>query len=449
MSIDVAQRHPAYSLSPSRLGRIFQAKSEQDASAMTLLDRIIDYVFRGNAKRDSIRNVYAIVAAQRDAPIADAEPARISAFLLLRGMALPRYRDMFELNLTEHPNGTCDYALIIDGQTLHAGRDIHDQQEIARLRQAGQRMKVDDHLLSLQQHEDYAMSLIPSGEPLSIKQGTSRDCSALAVMIGALSSPIVQESILNSAEVTERGALRLTFNANIHSPMGRQRLLRGEPRETLEKVLADRPEMRNLKKKGYALALENGRLLVDISPSRLRRIINHPRSASTNSLMVKILEHLAGNLMQNGQSPLRSNRDSIDAHNQRSDDYDPLIGNLLGYGTAFMYGPTNTEGLSMILEQAAARECCLEDGSPRLLIVACAYGQPDRFGHIRSRHAFVLDSVGYDMTGKAVSMTLVNPWKSLGEKVVLTLDEAMKRNVAFAEYARRGTPLDPRIPMLP
>ena len=24
-------------------------------------------------------------------------------------------------------------------------------------------------------------------------------------------------------------------------------------------------------------------------------------------------------------------------------------------------------------------------------------------------HAFVLDSVGYDMTGKAVSMTLVNP----------------------------------------
>ena len=72
MSIDVAQRHPAYSLSPSRLGRIFQAKSEQDASAMNLLDRIIDYVFRSNAKRDSIRKVYAIVAAQRDAPIADA-----------------------------------------------------------------------------------------------------------------------------------------------------------------------------------------------------------------------------------------------------------------------------------------------------------------------------------------------------------------------------------------
>lgn len=64
-------------------------------------------------------------------------------------------------------------------------------------------------------------------------------------------------------------------------------------------------------------------------------------------------------------------------------------------------------------------------------------------------HAFVLDSVGYDMTGKAVSMTLVNPWDNLGERFVLTLDEAMKRDVAFAEYARRGTPLDPRIPMLP
>ncbi|WZB70511.1 hypothetical protein WJ968_34065 [Achromobacter xylosoxidans] len=69
---------------------------------------------------------------------------------------------MFELNLTEHPNGTCDYALIIDGQTLHARRDIHDQQEIARLRQACQRMKVDDYLLSLQQHKDDAMSLIPA-----------------------------------------------------------------------------------------------------------------------------------------------------------------------------------------------------------------------------------------------------------------------------------------------
>ena len=56
-------------------------------------------------------------------------------------------------------------------------------------------------------------------------------------------------------------------------------------------------------------------------------------------------------------------------------------------------------------------------------------------------HAFVLDSVGYDMTGKAVSMTLVNPWDNLGERFVLTLDEAMKRDVAFAEYARRGTPL--------
>ena len=142
-------------------------------------------------------------------------------------------------------------------------------------------------------------------------------------MIGALSSPIVQESILNSAEITERGALRLTFNANIHSPMGRQKVLRGEPPETLAKVLADRFEIHNLKKKGYALALENGQLQVDISPSRLRRIIDHPRSASTNSLMVKILEHLAGNLMQNGQSPLRSNRDSIDAHNQRADNYDP------------------------------------------------------------------------------------------------------------------------------
>ena len=56
---------------------------------MNLLDRIIDYVFRSNAKRDSIRKVYAIVAAQRDAPIADAECARIGAFLLLRAWRSP------------------------------------------------------------------------------------------------------------------------------------------------------------------------------------------------------------------------------------------------------------------------------------------------------------------------------------------------------------------------
>ena len=80
--------------------------------------------------------------------------------------------------------------------------------------------------------------------------------------------------------------------------------------------------------------------------------------------MVKVLEHLAGNLMQNGQSPLRSNRDSIEAHNRRSDNYDPLIGNLLGYGTAFMYGPTNTEGLSMILERAAARDAAWKTAAP-------------------------------------------------------------------------------------
>ncbi|WZB70510.1 hypothetical protein WJ968_34060 [Achromobacter xylosoxidans] len=39
--------------------------------------------------------------------------------------------------------------------------------------------------------------------------------------------------------------------------MGRQKVLRGEPPETLAKVLADRFELHNLKKKGYALALEN------------------------------------------------------------------------------------------------------------------------------------------------------------------------------------------------
>ena len=363
-------------------------------------------------------------------------------------MAQPRYRDMFELNLTEHPNGTCDYALIIDGQTLHARRDIHDQQEIARLRQACQRMKVDDYLLSLQQHKDDAMSLIPAGEPLSIKQGKTGDCYALVVMIGALSSPIVQESILNSAEITERGALRLTFNANIHSPMGRQKVLRGEPPETLAKVLADRFEIHNLKKKGYALALENGQLQVDISPSRLRRIIDHPRSASTNSLMVKILEHLAGNLMQNGQSPLRSNRDSIDAHNQRADNYDPDR-QPAGLRHRAHVWSDKYRGLVDDPRTSRRQGCCLEDGSPRFLFVGCACGQPDPFGNMHFHHAFVLDSVGYDMTGKAVSMTLVNPWDNLGERFVLTLDEAMKRDVAFAEYARRGTPLDPRIPMLP
>ena len=63
-------------------------------------------------------------------------------------------------------------------------------------------------------------------------------------------------------------------------------------------------------------------------------------------------------------------------------------------------------------------------------------------------HAFVLDSVGYDMTGKAVSMTLVNPWDNLGE-IRPDAGRGHEAGVAFAEYARRGTPLDPRIPMLP
>ena len=142
-------------------------------------------------------------------------------------------------------------------------------------------------------------------------------------MIGALSSPIVQESILNSAEITERGALRLTFNANIHSPMGRQKVLRGEPPETLAKVLADRFEIHNLKKKGYALALENAASCRSTFPVQAEADHRPSRSASTNSLMVKILEHLAAQPDAKRTKPAAFEPVTPSTHNQRADNHDP------------------------------------------------------------------------------------------------------------------------------
>lgn len=234
-------------VSAQRIDRIKNADSLEQASKMNILDRLIDTIFRGGAKKEAIRELYSVLCENNSGT-----PNQMRAFLDMRKLVLPEHRDRLRLEVTDHADGSCDYTLLLDKQEIYKKEGVRAKEDTAALLRAQRAIEVDDFLIKLQNFDPKAASLVQRSDRFLIEQGKTGDCYLLAAMIGIMSNPAMQEKIENMADITPDGKLRLTFNAemtalltkNLHHANEFEHSL-----ETLDDILENSDEIENLRKR--------------------------------------------------------------------------------------------------------------------------------------------------------------------------------------------------------
>lgn len=461
MSIGISQ------LSAQRIDLIRNAESVEKATEMGLIDGLIDKFFRGGAKREAIVELYSIINRH-----SEDTGTQMRALLDMRSLMQPEHRGELRLDLTANPNGSCDYTLSLGGRILDQREGVTDETEIAALRHAENAIKVDDYLLRLQGFAPNAASLVQRSDRFLVKQGEVGDCYVLAAMIGIMANPAMQETVEKMAEVTADGKLRLKFDANMSAQLTDFLDTDSDEDFTLENldaVMGNSAELASLRSKGYDLVQKEGLLFLDISEDRLKHIMGELKSAETNSLVVNILEHFVGNLLQYTEDvpiahlereeslirllgeekvnemksntfdtqlhPLRSDRDSLLAHDDRAGEYDELVTNLLGYRTGSTHEAWSAKDLSVTLTEIHHNQRCLAAGGKNgFVYVSIGYGEEDKFGKTHGRHALTLQDVVFHDVGDVAGVFLVNPWGNKREPEYYTLEEIVKRDGVFKEF---------------
>ena len=339
---------------------------------------------------------------------------------------LPEHRHTLRLDSIKNPDGSYDYSLFFGEHLLSHGQAIRDKHEIAALEHAKNAVQVDEYLMHIQKNHNNPMSLVHRSDRFLINQGKTGDCYALAGMIGILSNPEMQENIERMATV-KGDKLCLTFNVDMsaaitqtlgYSPSN-PHVYKVTEEEDLYHVTNNNEELEALRKKGYDLTRKSGVLQLEISKERISKIAYEKRSATTNSLIVNILEHFTGNLINYGsddlKSSLRANRsDSLLAHNSRGGPYSSLVPVLLGYQQEGTYIGQSREELQGKLQMFREKGLCLDSGGGRdgFIYVGIAYGRKDAHGKLHGRHALTLKDIELDGKGNPVGVHLINPWHS-------------------------------------
>lgn len=476
MSIGISQ------LSAQRIDRIRNAESLETATEMGFIDGLIDRFFRGGAKKEAIVELYSIVNRH-----SESTGSQMRALLDMRSLMRPEHRGELQLCLVENPNGSFDYTLSLQGRVLDQREGITDEAAIAALRHAENAIKVDDHLIQIQNFAPQAASLVQRSDRFLVQQGAVGDCYVLAAMIGIMANPGMQETIEKMAEITADGKLRLKFDANMSAQVTSFLATASDEEcqlENLEAIIGNPEELASLRAKGYELVHEEGLLRLDISEDRLKRIASELKSAQTNSLIVNILEHFVGNLLrytvqasvkvEGGHSlsafledeepseleierteirlnPLRSDRDSLLAHQDRAGQYDQLVTNLLGYRTGPSYEcrpssaaresqrsietQRSTRRLAVTLEDIHQYGLCLAAGGRNgFVYVSIDYGAEDKFGQKHGRHALTLQDVVFNDKGDVTGVFLINPWGNKREPEFYSLGEIVKRGGVLKEF---------------
>lgn len=461
MSIDLSQ------ISARRIDRIRNADSFEQASKMNILDRLIDTIFRNGAKKEAIRELYSVVCENNSGT-----HGQMQAFLNLPSLLLPSHRNSLQLEVSERPDGSCDYTLRLDKHEIYKKEEVNAKEDIAALKRARNSVEVDDFLMKLQNFDSKAASLVQRSDRFLIEQGKTGDCYILAAMIGIMSNPAMQESIENMTQITSDGKLRLTFDADISARITKDLFL-GTPQdldnENLASILKHDVEIKNLSKKGYELAIKGNQLHLEISQDRLSKIINETKSAESNSLIVNILEHFTGNLLRypiktydpnpvmeeelayartnveaiaiikkNGiykLSDLRSDRESILAHNYRAGNYQFLVTTLLGYKEGKSSHPEDKNSLKQCLHRFNNEELCLSKGGKQgFVFIGMKYGAPDKNGRNHPRHALTLKDIEFNSKNEPTGVFLINPWRSGGKPEYYTLTELIHRSAEFISF---------------
>ncbi|MGL4858279.1 MAG: hypothetical protein ACRC5A_00790 [Enterobacteriaceae bacterium] len=111
------------SLNPSLITQVATANSLHEAVKMSFIDKIIGW-FQGGTMKADRQELFVAFSRLKEAGLS--EQARLDHFLELRQSVKQEYRDKFQIELTEHPNGNWGYRLKIDGESIYDNEDISD-----------------------------------------------------------------------------------------------------------------------------------------------------------------------------------------------------------------------------------------------------------------------------------------------------------------------------------
>lgn len=106
-----------FNMSDSRVDRLLNANSLEEAQQMGIIDRLIDYIF-GGGKREAIAEAYTAITKNEDAS-ADADTRKLSRFESLKSLALPEHADKFKTSVTiDNAAGKWGYEFSIDNTSI-------------------------------------------------------------------------------------------------------------------------------------------------------------------------------------------------------------------------------------------------------------------------------------------------------------------------------------------
>jgi hypothetical protein len=113
-------------LNESRIARIMDASSLDDAQRMGLFDRIKDF-FRGGVKKEAIRQVFDMLKPVKENGLAslDKHGQQLGHFAMLRAATQAPHASRYELDVAvNEARGTWSYSMNIEGISVVQGRDL-------------------------------------------------------------------------------------------------------------------------------------------------------------------------------------------------------------------------------------------------------------------------------------------------------------------------------------
>lgn len=136
-----------------------------------------------------------------------------------------------------------------------------------------------------------------------------------------------------------------------------------------------------------------------------------------------------------GLNPLRSDRESILAHNDRAGNYESLVTSLLGYRQSAGIEAPNIPLLQYLLKEYKKRELCLEQGCKKgFVYVGMNYGEIDKFGKTHGRHALTLKDIELNKNGEPTGIFLTNPWSTRKKPEYFSLEDLTKRKIQLITF---------------
>ncbi|MDM0030087.1 hypothetical protein [Variovorax saccharolyticus] len=235
-----------------------------------------------------------------------------------------------------------------------------------------------------------------NGQALYLKQGAMGNCYSLASLYGHMQSGRANEHIEKIMELKPDGSVTLSF-----SPSSAVHL----------KSMQDPEIVKYMGEQGYQVEVDGNNLKIDISREKLGKILSEP-GTSTNSLFVRVMDRLVGNMAKTPGDARNAALSSTIAHEDRTvENLEDVVAGLLGKRShpLFSYKEKNSSmphlfgALQVNTKLSKALKICGIDliNKDNSAYLSMKY----KIG----RHAFAVIGVNLDDKNNVKSVILSNP----------------------------------------